>query len=146
MYPQTLAYSVRGAEELSGQWFMKARSGEPAKMPRAYVFAAETIGPGYRETRDAYDWVPVIVLHETYIRAWWDKASNAPEADRPEKLDIRQFAIAMRLHFPNCDPCRRNRKGTKTRAAGLAGLTGPGAERSPDEGEAYTHRRTRNGR
>lgn len=127
---------------MSGQWFQSAFNGDPVKIPRAHAFAIETVSPTYKETHDSYDWVPMIVLHEAYIREWWRTASNAPEQDRPTKLDIGQFAIAMRLHFANCEPCRRNRKGG-IRASGLAGLTGPSAERSPDEGEAYLRRKKR---
>lgn len=132
------------APRMKGPWFMNRDEG-PARMPRAYAFAIQCIPPEYKESGDAYDWVPMSILYGAYIRGWWEKASVAPEQSRPEKLDIRQFAIAAKTHFANCESCRRHQKGG-VRSSGLCGLTGPNAERSPDTDETYTRRKKNNGR
>jgi hypothetical protein len=118
------------------QWYVRAMEGKPTKVPPVYAWAMTAIPAGYCETADPYDWVPVQVLYHVYTHAWF----HADHSEHEPMLGVRQFAVALRLVFPNGESCRRrSRSGVTER--GIAGVTGPHAERSPDEQMTYRRRR-----
>jgi len=126
------------------QWYAKALEGEPIRFPAAYAFAISTIPLTYKENGDSYDWVPIKRLHDLYEILYLERAGKQSEAMRPEFLNLKQFAIVCRLAFPNGTPCRRN-GADGVRYSGIAGVTGPLAERTPHERETFTRWRKKIG-